>query len=399
MNERRDEVSLPTATWVIKLSKLCNMRCSYCYEWNSLSNPKRMSLDTWKKVLRAIVEHTRLRRARLRASSLRRDARVHTLIVFHGGEPFVLPEPYLREILDALAEITRGEPDVYQLCLQTNLLSVPEDKLNLFLAHEVQLSISFDKRPGVRLNVAGQPTEATVAANVDRLLARGIPLTGIAVLAKHTVDHVCEVYDFYAQRRMNMRILPLFDGPEERPSEAFAIERTQILRALERLFQHWVESGCAVRLAPLQTHFEAALRHMAGLRVTTWQRAEHGDSVFLVNLDGKVYRVLDAYEERHALGDLSQQSIVELLGSPSYERSLERDARDFDAKCRSCEYLGACSAGYIHDSRVTSYEGRCPTAYSCIQFIQRYVEERGYGRDEIAQLLAQFEGNSQPEAA
>jgi radical SAM protein with 4Fe4S-binding SPASM domain len=358
-----------------------------------------MPVDTWKKVVRAIVEHTRMRRARLRASSLRRDARVHTLIVFHGGEPFVLPEVYLREILEALAEATRGEPDVYQLCVQTNLLSIPEDKLKLFLAHKVHLSISFDKRPGVRLNVAGQATEATVASNIDRLLARGIRLTGIAVLAKHTADHVCEVYDFYAARRMPMRILPLFDGPEERSSEAFALDRSHIVRSLERLFQHWVETGCAVPLAPLQTHFEAALRHLAGLRITTWQRAEHGDSVFVVNLDTKVYRTLDAYQEQLALGDLSRQSIGELLGSPSYERSLERDAQDFDSKCRGCEYLGACSAGFIHDTRVSSHEGRCPTAYSSIQFIQRYVQEQGYGREELAELIAQLASASRPEAA
>lgn len=357
-----------------------------------------MPPNVWRKVLRAIVEHTQLRRARLRASSLQRDARVRTLIIFHGGEPFVLPEVYLQEILQAFTEVTRADPD-YQLCLQTNLLSIPENKLNLLLSYKVHLSVSFDKRPGVRLNVAGQPTEATVAANIDRLLARGLPLAGIAVLAQHTAEHVCEVYDFFAQRRMNMRILPLFDGPEERPTEAFAIEHPDIVRALERLFRHWIETGCAVRLEPLQTHLEAALRHLAGLRVTTWRRARHGDSVFLVNLDAKVYRHLDAYEEDRALGDLSLHRLAELLDSSSYQHSLARDAQDFHDKCGSCEFLGACSARFIHDSRSASHGGRCPTAHPCIQFIQRYIEQQGYGRAEIIELLAQVSRGDQPEAA
>jgi uncharacterized protein len=391
-------VSLPMVTWVIKLSKLCNMRCSYCYEWNSLSNPKRMSLETWRTVLRGIVEHTRLRRARLRASSLQRAARVHTLIVFHGGEPFVLPEAYLEEVLKAFTEITQGEPDLYQLCLQTNLLSVPESKLNLFLSYGVGLSISFDKRPGVRLNVAGQPTEATVAANIDRLLGRGIPLSGISVLAQHTAQHVCEIYDFFAERRMNLRILPLFDGPAERPAEHFAIEHPEIVRALERLFRHWIETGCAVRLSPLQTHLEAALRQLAGLRMTTYRRAQHGDSVFMVNVDAKVYRVLDAYEEDLALGDLSLQSMGQLLQSASYRQSLARDEQAFTDKCSSCEFLGACSAGFIHDSRTAVYPGRCPTAHPCIQFILRYIEEQGYGRDEIVALLDQITSESEQAA-
>ncbi|MEY2931485.1 MAG: hypothetical protein RL033_2234 [Pseudomonadota bacterium] len=377
-------------TWVIKLSKLCNMRCSYCYEWNSLSNPQRMSVDSWRTVLRAIVEHTRLRRARLRPSSLQRPARVQTLIVFHGGEPFVLPEAYLREVLNAFTEITRGEPDIYRLSLQTNLLSVPESKLSLFLSHGVGLSISFDMQPGVRLNIAGQPTEATVAANIDRLLGRGIPLSGISVLAQHTAPRLCEIYDFFAERRVDLRLLPLFDGPAERPSEHFAIEQPEIVRALERAFRHWVETGCAVRLYPLQAHLESALRHLAGLRVTTWQRRQHGDSVFMVNLDSKVYRVLDAYEEDLALGDLSRQSMLQLLESPRYQQSLERDEQTFAAKCASCEYLGACSAAFIHDSRTAVHPGRCPTAHPCIQFIQRYIQEEGYGRAEILALLEQI---------
>jgi hypothetical protein len=44
---------------------------------------------------------------------------------------------------------------------------------------------------------------------------------------------------------VNLRILPLFDGPAERPSEHFAIEHPEIVRALERMFRHWVETGCA----------------------------------------------------------------------------------------------------------------------------------------------------------
>jgi uncharacterized protein len=44
-------------TWVVKLSKLCNMRCSYCYEWNELGNPARMSPELWRQVLQAAVDY------------------------------------------------------------------------------------------------------------------------------------------------------------------------------------------------------------------------------------------------------------------------------------------------------------------------------------------------------
>ena len=161
---------------------------------------------------------------------------------------------------------------------------------------------------------------------------------------------------------------------------------------------HWIETGCAVRLSPLQTHLEAALRQLAGLRVTTYRQDRHGDSVFMVNVDAKVYRVLDAYEQHLALGDLSLQSMGQLLDSPSYRQRLVRDEQAFAEKCSSCEFLGACSGGFIHDSRTAVHPGKCPSAYACIQFIQRYIEEQGYGRDEILALLHQVSSEGEQAA-
>ena len=35
----------PVAQFVMKISKYCNLRCTYCYEYNELGNKERMSLD------------------------------------------------------------------------------------------------------------------------------------------------------------------------------------------------------------------------------------------------------------------------------------------------------------------------------------------------------------------
>ena len=42
-----------TINWVVKASKLCNLRCRYCYEWNELAKPDRISLAQWEKLLLA----------------------------------------------------------------------------------------------------------------------------------------------------------------------------------------------------------------------------------------------------------------------------------------------------------------------------------------------------------
>lgn len=322
-------------TWVVKLSKLCNMRCSYCYEWNELGNPARMSLELWRKVLNAAVEYRKMQGASLTS---RRSQRV--LVILHGGEPLALPTEYLQKVVEAFKEATRECPGGYRLALQSNLYSPRDEKIELLLRHGVGLSVSYDGVPGVRLSMLGQPTEPAVAANIDKLRERGVPLNGIAVLAKHTVERVIDVYEFYARRRMAMRILPLFDGPAERPADDFLIERPAIVSGLERLFRHWMDTGCRTPIKPFDTYFLVALRHMVGLRIGKWDRSAYGDGVLLVNLDGNVYRVLDAYEPRLALGNIGTQSLAEILQSEAYQSSLARDVKERESQCMKCDLPG-----------------------------------------------------------
>src|SRR5687767_2706592 len=78
--------------WVIKLSKLCNLRCGYCYEWNELGDPRRMSAALIERVVGAAADLHRLRA--LSTPALR------TTLIMHGGEPLVLPLEYLQGFMD-----------------------------------------------------------------------------------------------------------------------------------------------------------------------------------------------------------------------------------------------------------------------------------------------------------
>jgi uncharacterized protein len=375
-----------TTTWVIKLSKFCNMRCRYCYEWNELADRARISMALWERILAAVVDHHATWQARIDRQWPGVEHR--SLIVLHGGEPLALPSEYLAQALALFDQMRRRAPGTYQLSVQSNLLSVTREKLDLLLERGAQLSVSFDLVPGVRLNVAGQPTEEQVSRNIEMIRALGVPLGAIAVLAKHTLGHVTRIHDYFAERGMPMRILPLFDGPAERDLPSFWLDHAALRRGLEALFRHWIETGCRIPVYPLMGYFEAALRHMAGLYRPLWRRELHGDSIFIVNQDGRLYRLLDAYEKDLALGNLAVQDMASISGSQAYERSLARDRAEFAAHCEHCEYLGACNGSPLYSSRVTTpYAGLCPSAHACISFMIDYVKEQGYGPAELRALL------------
>ena len=366
-----------TTTWAVKLSRFCNMRCSYCYEWNHLSDRRRMSIELLKKVLRATAEYGNACSARFPSAA----GEYQNIIVLHGGEPLALPVDYLREVIACFKEHARNSSAPYHLSILSNLLSVSDEKLALLKEAGGCVTVSYDGAPGVRLNLAGQATEATVAANLDRLLAAGIKLSGHTVLAKHTLKQVTRTYDFFAARGLPMRIIPLADGPTERPGESFQVEYQAIVQSLEQLFKHWIDTGCKVPVYPFVEHIKSAFRHLASLTTPLWDRSLNAGDGLVVNTDGLLYRVVDFCKEELALGNLGTQSIAEIIGSAAFDQGVQRERTEFEAHCGGCRYLGACNAYHIYDARMssTNHQGNCHTAYHCIEFMTRYLKERGYG--------------------
>lgn len=92
-----------SVTWVVKASKLCNLRCSYCYEWDELSLRDRMSFSQWEKLFLEMKRY---------AEFLRKPGEVIDVrVVLHGGEPLVLPVAYLKSVVDLQQSILLGDPD------------------------------------------------------------------------------------------------------------------------------------------------------------------------------------------------------------------------------------------------------------------------------------------------
>src|SRR5260370_4737705 len=78
-------------SWVIKASKLCNLRCSYCYEWPELSERQRISLPLWRKIIEAALT--------LYFVAVENGKGTSTYFIWHGGEPLLLQNAYFRSFV------------------------------------------------------------------------------------------------------------------------------------------------------------------------------------------------------------------------------------------------------------------------------------------------------------
>ena len=118
---------LRTQLLVLQPTPFCNIDCSYCY-LPQRDERSRMDINT-----------VRLAARRLREDGLLAD---ELTVVWHAGEPLVLPPAYYEEAFAVIAEELPGT-EVTQ-AVQTNATLISDVWCAFFLKHRVQLGVSVD---------------------------------------------------------------------------------------------------------------------------------------------------------------------------------------------------------------------------------------------------------------
>jgi uncharacterized protein len=370
---------MKTVEWVVKASKFCNLRCAYCYEWNSLGDRERISIDGWRHVLEAVRRyHLTVQQRLLRPAE--------SLVIWHGGEPLTLPVRYLDEVMTLQHSMLEGL--AHRMLLQTNLYHVPDAMLELLTRHRVGLGVSMDVMGGARVDRRGKETEAAVVANLDRLERRGIPHGAITVVAKHNYRRLRDVHDFWSRRRVPFRVLPLFAGPPERPTGVFEVSDDQLVEALNDLFDHWIGAGAVIDVLPLSEWLTNVVRKILGQRVPVYDRRRDGESVFLVETNGDLYQTDERGRPELRLGTVTTGSIDHILASDAYEASLRRTAAKTARFCRHCRHYGFCNGYPVHANPFEAAPAEaCPITAAVHDHIEHSLLAAGYDARTLTRLI------------
>ena len=138
-----------TVDIVVFTSKLCNLRCRYCYELPLLTDKTRISLEQMERAFRHF-------------DAFFRAAKEPALIRFcwHGGEPLLIEPEYYWKAFELQRQIFAGSPNRVVNSLQTNLTVLDDARLDLLRNGFDQVGVSLDVVGGLRVNAAGQDQEA-----------------------------------------------------------------------------------------------------------------------------------------------------------------------------------------------------------------------------------------------
>ncbi|GKS57239.1 hypothetical protein YTPLAS18_07660 [Nitrospira sp.] len=370
-------------TWTVKVSKLCNLRCRYCYEWNDLDNPIRLTFSEWTKVLIAIAEQHNRQASRF-------GERGRSYIVWHGGEPLLLSPGYFEDVIRLQREILpagclwRGD---IRNVLQTNLYKLQDEHLEMLERQRFEIVVSLDDVPGVRVTAAGVDSQGTVLANLARVLERQIPVTGAVVLASHTKGRLMDIYRQFRQWNVPFRVNPITPAPPSAPISGLMLSEAEMTDALGELFVYWLDSGAALWVEPLFSALQTVLLRMTGLERRPYRRRQDGDSRIIVDTDGTLYASLDRYVVGHAMGNIFTQPLVDIIEGSAYEASLQREEQRVQIRCASCHYQGPCNSIPLTQSSYEARQEGCGVYAGLCRFIESFLRDDGLDESELGHLM------------
>jgi uncharacterized protein len=323
--------------FVLKISKLCNLRCSYCYEYPELGKKARMPLDKLRRFFESV-------NADLKTEQPCNDVE----FVWHGGEPLLIETEYYAAI-GALQKNALSIP--FANVVQTNL-TVMSDKYWQFLKDKTffhDLGVSFDVYGDQRVDIRGKLRTDTVLKNLQRLIEDRIDFGAVCVLAKNTLPHVRAIHRFYDSLGIEYRLLPFYRSTDGDQAEEHSLTFEEIVTALNAVFDEWLVSENATPVEPLDQYINYAVEYLRGTKPRHYDK-EKEESVFLINPDGAIWGTSEAYDPNYRYGNVFEEDVSAILASPARRRSIEDARTRMEVHCRGCPYFGACPGGFVGDA-------------------------------------------------
>lgn len=348
---------------VMKLSKMCNLRCTYCYEYDELSNKERMPLDGIEYFLKSLYSYV-----------ISRDKYFPIHLVFHGGEALLLPHEYLRKVCSFAEKYLKNNGINYDISVQSNLFKLSNKTLELLEELDIHLGVSLDVFGDQRVDIAGRVSQNKVLDNLQHLLDSDVKFGAISVLHALNVDKAVKTFKFYQELGIRYRILPIHSSHETPPQRMkhLLLSHHQTVEALQKVAKARFNCSSPIEVFPLDDYFQAAVRYLIDREIGIYDPFDF-EWALIVNTNGDVYPHGDAYQPIGLMGNLFRQPISEILVSQAHTNATKVRMERAET-CRRCEFDRKCTQLPITEA--------IPS--------ERFYDEAGVLQCSIAQPMIQF---------
>jgi uncharacterized protein len=218
---------------VLQPTSFCNIDCSYCY-LPARHVRRRMGLATLERIAERILAS--------------RHVGDQITVVWHAGEPLVLPIVYYEE---AFALLENARPGRLKLdhSFQTNGMLLTESWATFIRDQGIRVGVSIDGpqrfHDRCRVTRRGRGTHEQTLAGIRNLQAAGADFHVITVLTAEALAAADEFFDFYVAhgiRQVGFNIEEI-EGSHTRSSLQSADARQAYARFMRRILERLADSS------------------------------------------------------------------------------------------------------------------------------------------------------------
>ncbi|MFO0877972.1 MAG: cyclophane-forming radical SAM/SPASM peptide maturase GrrM/OscB [Gemmataceae bacterium] len=334
------ELPGPLELLVLQPTPFCNINCSYCYLPDRQST-KQMSVETLEQTLAWVF-----------SSGL---VRVPFTLLWHAGEPLVVPRAFYESAISLLDRFNTSRLDIHH-AVQTNATLIDDEWCQFFLRHNVHPGVSVDGPAFLhdrhRRTRGGKGTFERVLRGIRLLQKHGVPFYALSVLTAESLLYPDELFDFYREHEIP---IVAFNVEEiEGPNTTSSLLGVEMRERFRRFFDRFMDLAL-VADPPLEVReFDTSARALRGPRYGPGSRTQENRPWAIVNVDCEgnfsTYspELLGLESPRHgsfALGNIARDSLESVIAQERFQ-ALEREIAEGVERCRqTCPYFAFCGGG------------------------------------------------------
>jgi uncharacterized protein len=330
----------PLELLIIQPTPFCNLDCDYCY-LPDRKNREQIAPDTLRAILRWTAE-----------SGL---VRSKFTVVWHAGEPLVMPPGFYREAGSLLRD--QFPVDVLPVQnIQTNATLLTPEWCETIRDEKILLGVSVDGPAFLhdrhRKTRSGSGTWSKVVRGIQLLNEAAIPFHVITVLTADSLDYPDELFDFYLENNIRQLAFNIeeIEGPHQISSMRERHAESRLRRFLDRFYDLIKDSGECFSIREFDSAVGGVLRGgetaSSGSQQSSPFRIVSADcrgnlSTFspeLLGIPGKQYGTF-------TFGNVATQRLEDILSMPHF-KAIAADIAAGVRKCETeCPYFGFCGGG------------------------------------------------------
>lgn len=357
-------------TVIVKTTSGCNLACSYCYAESSDKPADIISESVLEKTLTELGE-------------LNKEEGCTTSLIWHGGEPLLAGLDFFENVAYLQYWLKKEKDLDFDNSIQTNGTLVNSDTIEFCKRHDFGIGFSLDGPRDVhgltRVDKKGNNSFDRVFRGLNLAREAGLSNGAISILNARSIDRLDEIYDFFKQEDLNLKLNPLINSGDALKHDDLGITPKQYGEALIHLFNKYVKDD------DFRTHIDPLDNMMGNVTFEDNSGActfsENCQRNFIsLNPSGDFYPCgrFDGFEDLR-FGNIKSQSLAEILNSPVRQGLLERSVERIPG-CGKCDYNELCKGGclsnaYNEDQNILSKDHYCGSYKMIFQHLDKFIEK------------------------